>query len=134
MNELSSLQKSAYSSANKTVQISPTHHGDSRSLLPGPATERPPSQSATGKTRTRTRTRKTQSQVEARAVDTGSSGWERLTGSSVRGSERSWSWCCCACCPSRSQSGTPPSPCTEAGRGRRPQVSCDPTGKAPRTG
>lgn len=132
MNEPCSLQKSAHSGANKKVQISPTHHGDSRSLPGGPATEPPPGQSATGKTRKRTR--KTPSQVEVRAVGTGSSGWGRPTGSSGRGSERSWSCCCCACCPFRSRSETPPSPCTEAGRGRRPPVSCGPTGKAPRTG
>lgn len=132
MNEPSLLQKSAYSSTNKKVRRSPTHHGDSRSLPRGPATERPPSQSATGKTRKRTR--KMRSQVEVRAVGTGSSGWERLTGSSARGSELSWSCCYYACCPFHSQSETPPNPCIEAGRGPRPQASCDPIGKAPRTG
>lgn len=109
-----------------------THHADSRFHPRGSAAEPPPSRWVTGTMRKRVKRRK--SQVAIRAVGTGSSGWAQLTGSSVRVSGLNWSCCCCACCPFRFLSETPPSPCTEAGRGPRLQAGCDPTEEAPRTG
>lgn len=107
-----------------------THHADSRSLLQGSVAEQPPNQWVMGKKRKQVM----KSQVGMRAVGTGSSGWEQQTGSSVRGSELSWNCCCYACYPFHFQSETPPSPCTEAGKGHHLQAGCDPTRKAPGTG
>lgn len=122
---------STHSGVNTMVQLKWTHRADSRSLQQDSAAEPPPDQWVMGKMRTKVM--RTKSQVGMRVVGTGSSGWEQLTGSSARGSGQSWNCCCCACYPCRFQSETPPSPCTEAGRGPRLRAGCDPTRKAPRT-
>lgn len=49
----------------------------------------------------------------------------------VRGSGRWWSWVHCCASPSRSQSRTPPGPCTGAGTDLRHRAGSSPTAAGP---
>ena len=78
------------------------------------------------------RKKRRKSRAAGRWWGTGSSGWARRTGSCGRApvprwSSRRWS----AFGPCRSRSGTPPGPCTAAGRVRHRRVASAPTSLGP---